>query len=1111
MMRFKRKPVNTDEIDTRNVAKPATKEKLGTNSSKLGAQPRGKDDWQATAGQTGMQNTSVGQMPIEVDVDPLLKDIVFSEDLEQKKLINRLYRDIYYNDCVCGSAVDMLSTLPFSDFTLGGISDKKAMRSFQETLERLNVRTMLPHLSTDHLVDGAFIGSLLFNRTSKRFFDIMPHRNDNCKIDSLPFYGQDPIITAAIPDDVRATLSGDGPRVQKLRDRLGDDIVGLLQQEALELDPMTTVYVPRKTFTTGEGVSFFRRVLPIYLLEKNLFRGTLVESARRQRGILHIQLGDGDQWEPTVADMEFMTELFMNADADPLGAIIATRLGVETQEIRQGGDFWKVTDTWDGTATFKLRALGISESFLSGEANYACLVGNSLIPTDKGLLRIDQLVDKKRLPTDTSESLKDIEVALDTTVQSRYANEKTSSWKYSGYTDTLKVTTAKGNALSSTPNHPYLVFNGVGTTEWKQAETLTLQDRLCVPTAGLVRTDRLQIELTDQESLVKAKGVRKQLKQPVEMTPKLAYLLGLLVSEGNLIGDKKAAITNSDKKLLSRTSKLYKDIFGVKSTLRKRISKGDTYNIQGKEGVANTDCYVLEVGSKTLVHWLRELGFIYTRKGSELPSYNQEIPWSVLQADEKSQLSFLAAYMEGDAHVSDRIAFSSASQTLMEQIQVMLLAHGVLSHRRKSFVDLSFSDSRRLFVKLERYLCTKKLDMRKDRGFKARQDFGFPNCFLKDFLEARKVGPAGGGVAYRDDLGQVIVLRNCREHMHSLGGKNFMYDKYDGGGYDGLLERLEQISPSMYRRIMDLVALRYMVVPIKSIEDGGKQHVYDISMLPGVEPAFVANGLVVHNTADTSLTVFIESIRAYRDMLTRKLFYNKIFPLVSLVNGYTVNERGKLIRKDGLLDSKNMQANLDKMADGSRLLIPNVHWAKQLKPEGDTQYLDMLQQLTERGIPVPLRAIAAAGGFNLDSLLSDGDDDLELLKRVSEYNKNVGDIKKKYGPKTEGEDGGGMGGFASGGNADIRDMLNKGRGGSVLAQQNGKRPSLKQRDFGGGEEIIGRTKTGKKKYIHNQRRAQEDANREIAAALTNVTQNKKTPLTHGSVTPQKSGKGGRTF
>lgn len=631
-MRFKRNNVNTDQVVTQNIGKPAANT-LGTNSSKLPAQPK-SEQWSAQAAATGMQNTSIGQMPIEVDVDPLLKDIIFSEDLEQKKLVNRLYRDMYYNDSVCGSAVDMLSTLPFSDFTLGGVTDKKAMRAFQETLERLNARTMLPHLSTDHLVDGAFIGSLLFNRTSKKFFDIMPHRNDNSKIDSLPFFGQDPIITVAIPENVRASLGSDSNRITNLRQRLGDDVINLLMQDALELDPLTTVYIPRKTFSTGEGVSFFRRVLPIYLIEKNLFRGTLVESSRRQRGILHLQLGDGDQWEPTVADMEFMTELFMNADADPLGAIIATRLGVESQEIRQGGDFWKVTDTWDSTAMFKLRALGISESFLSGDANYA--------------------------------------------------------------------------------------------------------------------------------------------------------------------------------------------------------------------------------------------------------------------------------------------------------------------------------------------------------------------------------------------------------------------------------------------------------------------------------------------TADSSLTVFIESLRAYRDMITRRLFYNKIFPLVSLVNGLTVNDRGKLIRKDGLLDSDNMQANLDKMADGTRLLIPNVHWSKQLKPEGDTQYMDMLTSLSEKGIPVPMRAMAAAGGFNLDSLLSDSDDDLDLLKRVSEYGKKVSDIKKKYGPS---EDEGGGSGFASGGEADLREYLNYANGSrsSVLSQATGKRPSLAQRDFGEDQEIVGRDKMGKKKYIHNQKAAQERANRSIAKALGEVTKHKRTPLTHRTVTSQKSKSDKSTF
>lgn len=633
MMRFKRKPTYTNSSAQEAVASPGKKATIGTNSSSIKKVPAEAKDWSATAN-TSMRNTSISQMPIEVDVDPLLKDIVFSEDLEQKKLVNRLYRDIYYNDAVCGSAVDMLSTLPFSDFTIGGVTDKRAMRSFRETVDRLNIRTILPHLSTDHLVDGAFIGSLLYNKSSKRFFDMMPHRNDNAKIDSLPFYGQDPIITVSIPENVQTSLSSDSARMQNLKSRLGEDVVQLLQQDALELDPLTTVYIPRKTFTTGEGVSFFRRVLPLYLIEKNLFRGTLVESSRRQRGILHISLGDGDQWEPTVADMEFMTELFMNADSDPLGAIIATRLGVTTDEIRQGGDFWKVTDTWDSTATFKLRALGISESFLSGEANYA--------------------------------------------------------------------------------------------------------------------------------------------------------------------------------------------------------------------------------------------------------------------------------------------------------------------------------------------------------------------------------------------------------------------------------------------------------------------------------------------TADSSLTVFIESIRAFRDMLTRKLFYNKIFPLVSLVNGYTVNERGKLIRKDGLLDTDNMQANLDKMADGTRLLIPNVHWSKQLKPEGDTQYMDMLTTLSEKGVPVPLRAIAAAGGFNLDTLLSDADDDLELLQKVSEYSKKVGEIKSKYGPKEGGDDGGA---FASGGNDDLRELLNYSEGtrSSVLAQKMGRRPSMLNRDFGEDTEVYERTKTGKKKHVHDQKRANERANREIAKALGDITANKKTPLTHGSVTSQKSGKNTRTF
>lgn len=599
--------------------KPSASEHLGFDSrNHTTTKDVGRNSFVAESANTGMRNTTISQMPIEVDIDPLLKDIVFSEDIEQKQLVTRLYRDIYYNDAVGGSAVDLVSTLAFSDLTLGGITDPRAERDFMETIERLNCRTLFPSASVDYLVDGTFLGSLLYNKTAKKLFGLMPHKSDMCRIDSLPFFEQDPIITANIDEKFRNLLNTNSKRIQGLKAKLGPEIISLLSQEAIELDPMSTVYVPRRTFSTGEGVSWFRRILPLYLIEKNLFRGTLVESARRQRGILHISLGDGDQWEATRGDMEFITELFMNADSDPLGAVIATRLGVTTEEIRQGGDFWKVTDIWDATATFKMRSLGLSESLLSGEANLA--------------------------------------------------------------------------------------------------------------------------------------------------------------------------------------------------------------------------------------------------------------------------------------------------------------------------------------------------------------------------------------------------------------------------------------------------------------------------------------------TADANMTVFIDWLRSFRDMWTQKFFYNKIFPLVSLTHGYTVNSKGKLIRRDGLMTG-DVEANLDRMQDGSRLLIPTVHWNKQLKPEGDSAYMDMLNTLTDKGVPVPLRALCAAGGFNLDSLLADSQDNLKLQERISTYATELAAVKKKYGPAVA-EDAS----EALASATQLTNMMNGGRS-SVLNAGIGRHVGL-SRDYGEASEITTQTRTGKKKMVHNQKQANDRANESIRRALDNVTKNKKTSLTHSTMTPK---------
>lgn len=604
-MRFKRNSsANTSVSNSTAVPIDSTIGKntnLGANSFNLNKQAKQAFESTSRTGDAS-NNISVGGVDLGIDMSPLMEN--FQMDVSDSELFN-LYRDIYFHDAVSGSAVDMYSTLPFSEFSIGGANDKY-LAPYREALERLNLRTTLREATTDHLVTGSYIGSMLYSNKEKKFIDLMNHRRDNAKIYPLPFNSQDPIIEVDLPKDVQDTFNRDSDRIRALKKRLGENFIKKLETGSMELDPLGTLYIPRKTFSFSDGTSWFRRVLPLYLIEKNLFRGTLVESGKRQRGIMHVQMGDGDQWTPDMQEMEFMTDLLQNADLDPLGAIVTTRLGVNIDEFRQGGDFWKVTDLWDQTAQFKLRALGISEAFLSGEAQY--------------------------------------------------------------------------------------------------------------------------------------------------------------------------------------------------------------------------------------------------------------------------------------------------------------------------------------------------------------------------------------------------------------------------------------------------------------------------------------------NNMDGALTVFIESMKAFRDNMTRRVFYDKVFPLVSMMNGLAVNSKGKIIKKDNLM-SGDVEDRLRVMQDGSRLFIPNVHWEKQLSPEADQARMDILRTMQEAGVPVPLRAMAAAGGFNLDSLLMKQEEDLAMQRKLYEYQKRVADVKKKYGGGDD--DGGDFGSFS---------------GSAVIG--NRQRPTLADRNFG-DPEIVGRTVTGKKKYIHNQRAAQEKANISIEKAMQSISNNQFTPLSNRTKTHKR--------
>lgn len=274
-------------------------------------------------------------------------------------LIYKIYRDIYYFDPIAGGAVDMFTNLPFSDFSLAGIKDEKAVEPFHKSLANMRIRKLLGQLSTEYLVNGLFIGEMSWDDSKKEFTGISPHDPAFATLESELKFGMDPRVTI----DLASAQSGMPIRSGAL------GRAGIKSDSKSHVIPADNLlYMTRKgMFKDIRGLSYFKRILPIWFLEKALIRGTMDQSYKRQRSIAHMKVGS-PEWTPSSEDMAILASMLSDAEMDPLGAILVTRDGVDVQEIRRGEDFWKHSDISDYAGTLKMKALGINEAILSGDA-----------------------------------------------------------------------------------------------------------------------------------------------------------------------------------------------------------------------------------------------------------------------------------------------------------------------------------------------------------------------------------------------------------------------------------------------------------------------------------------------------------------------------------------------------------------------------------------------------------------------------------------------------------------------------------------------------------------------------------------------------------------------
>jgi len=299
----------------------------------------------------------------------------YLEEIPHRQLCE-MYTDMYMHDPIAGGAVDLMSNLPFSNFELMIPAEKDSDRIeevFRENLNRLSINVLLPAAAREHMVYGAHVSMLLYKASERIFTDLMSFPYKECIVISNPLYGRDSIIRVTVTPEITQFFNERSAVAESMKDRINPDMLQTIRSGVMELDPISTIYFPRKSFSTSDvGVSMYHRIIPIYLLEKVLYRGTVTLANRRQAALKHIS-GGSEDWEPTSDELQQLIYALIQAERDPIGAVIATRQDVEINEIASGGDFWKWNDVADELNARKMLAFGINESFMQGDISYANL------------------------------------------------------------------------------------------------------------------------------------------------------------------------------------------------------------------------------------------------------------------------------------------------------------------------------------------------------------------------------------------------------------------------------------------------------------------------------------------------------------------------------------------------------------------------------------------------------------------------------------------------------------------------------------------------------------------------------------------------------------------